>query len=78
MLYLILCYTDVDTSIFYFSEHTDYDISIELYHMLLWMKPANNRTLGHIWTIERVDATAVKIESTKVLGVIKELFEAGK
>ena len=66
MLHLILCYADVDTSIFDFSEDTDYVISIGSYHMLLWMKSASN-----------LDATAVEIESTKVLGMNKELFEAG-
>ena len=78
VLYLISRYTDVDTSSLDFSEHTDYVISIGSYHMLLWMKPASIRTLGHIWTMERVDATTAEIESTKVLGVNKEPFEAGK
>ena len=63
---------------FDFSEHTDYVISIGSYHMLLWMKPANNHTLDHIWTMEIVDATTAEIESTKVLGVNKESFKAGK
>ena len=78
VLYLISRYPDVDTPSFNFGEHTNYDISFGSYHMLLWMKPANNRTLGHIWTMEGVDATTAEIESTKKLGVNKEPFEAGK
>ena len=56
-------------------------MSFRLGHIICyyeWSLLITARWDRHIWTIEIVDATAVKIESTKVLGVIKELFEAGK